>query len=240
MARPCATCGFAVPDGASRCPQCGRVFGEANRCPHCHAIAAVRPSGDGFVCTACGHERALSPGTTIVRAEGGKVQRRLMRLLGGLALAGAILGAAASTVTLGATPLGLSVAVVVGALGAAIGTRLLRGASERERALQDHDSASRTAKAKELLLERSSTVPELAARLGTSEAEADVIATRLAADEAHGISADLDEKEGVVRFGRRSVLPPVRIADPNADPDEGESESESADDTMRAQRRERR
>ncbi|MCZ7683272.1 MAG: hypothetical protein M5U28_32530 [Sandaracinaceae bacterium] len=54
----CPTCGTSVPEGAPRCPGCGRVFGEANRCPHCHAVAAVIPRGGITVCAACGKPRA--------------------------------------------------------------------------------------------------------------------------------------------------------------------------------------
>lgn len=64
--RACSTCGTEVPEGASRCPGCGSVFGEANRCPHCHAIAAVRASKAGYVCMACNKPRQVLPGTTIV------------------------------------------------------------------------------------------------------------------------------------------------------------------------------
>ncbi len=65
-ASTCSTCGTKVPPGAARCPGCGSVFGEANRCPHCHAIAAVRASNTGYVCMACNKPRQLVDGTTIV------------------------------------------------------------------------------------------------------------------------------------------------------------------------------
>ncbi len=62
----CSTCGTELAPGATRCPGCGKVFGEANRCHHCNAIAAVTPSGKGYVCLACGAPRQLSPGTTVI------------------------------------------------------------------------------------------------------------------------------------------------------------------------------
>lgn len=62
----CTTCGTAIPRGAPRCPGCGKVFGEANRCPSCHAVAAVTSSPLGYVCLACGGPRQLLPGTTVI------------------------------------------------------------------------------------------------------------------------------------------------------------------------------
>lgn len=63
----CSVCGTAVAPGAVRCVACGAVFGEDNRCPHCHALAAVQAMSDGrYACLACGKPRQLKPGTTIV------------------------------------------------------------------------------------------------------------------------------------------------------------------------------
>jgi hypothetical protein len=230
---PCPTCNFAVPDGRETCPQCGRVFGEANRCPHCHAIASVRSSGKGFVCSACGKPRELSPGTTVAGATPTSTglatpRRRGLRFLAGLSLAAAILGAAGATTLLGVTSLGIAMAIVVGSVFAYGGVQLLKRASDQERALDRQLSANRTEKARQILIERTSTVPELAEKLGTSEAEADAIATKLAAEERDGIHAELDEKVGVVRFGRKGVMPPVRVEDPDepADDDDGAAKHE--------------
>ncbi|NOY93050.1 MAG: hypothetical protein GXP55_17840 [Deltaproteobacteria bacterium] len=62
----CSTCSTELTPGATRCPGCGKVFGEANRCHRCNAIAAVTPSGKGYVCLACGAPRQLAPGTTVI------------------------------------------------------------------------------------------------------------------------------------------------------------------------------
>ena len=233
MTTPCPTCSFAVPDGATKCPQCGRVFGEANRCPHCHAIAAARPSGKGFVCSACGKPRKLEPGTTIAGlapTETGLTapRRRGLRLLGGLAMALAVFGAAMATAILGTGALGVAAAIVVGSIGAFTGVRLLQRADAMERSVTEHLAQNRTERARQILVERTSTVPELARQLGTSEAEADAIATKLAAEERDGIRAELDESVGVVRYGRKSEVPPVRVEDPDA------GEREAADDDAQA------
>jgi len=239
-AKPCPTCHFSVPEGAEKCPQCGRVFGEVNRCPHCHAIAAVRAAGSSYVCVACGKPRTLKPGTTLAAtapdADGRSRPRRLgLRALAGLFLATAVMGAALSTAILGTGFVGIATAVLVGSLGAFAGVRVLRHISGLDQQLDEHAAASRAEAAKQVLLERSSTVPELASRLGTSEQEADVIASRLAADDTSGVVADLDETEGVLRFGpRRAPIAPTRAADPDAqeaseaDEEDAESEAQAA------------
>ncbi|MBO6940874.1 MAG: hypothetical protein JJ863_38220 [Deltaproteobacteria bacterium] len=62
----CTVCGTSIPDGASRCPGCGAVWGDANRCPHCNATAGIKTGlGGGYVCMACGKPREAKPGTTI-------------------------------------------------------------------------------------------------------------------------------------------------------------------------------
>lgn len=44
-------------EGAARCDNCGAVYGEANRCPHCRTIADVRQKKGHFVCVVCGAPR---------------------------------------------------------------------------------------------------------------------------------------------------------------------------------------
>jgi len=55
---PCRNCGQALPAGKSVCAACGAAHGEANRCPHCSAIADVEPHPAlGFRCLVCGGPR---------------------------------------------------------------------------------------------------------------------------------------------------------------------------------------
>ncbi len=62
----CTVCATTIPEGASRCPGCGAVWGDANRCPHCNATAGIKAGlGGGYVCMACGKPREAKPGTTI-------------------------------------------------------------------------------------------------------------------------------------------------------------------------------
>ena len=64
--RRCTTCGTQMGRDAMRCPGCGKVFGEINRCHSCNAVAAVTPSGAGYACLACGAPRKLLPGMTVI------------------------------------------------------------------------------------------------------------------------------------------------------------------------------
>jgi hypothetical protein len=235
---PCPTCRFPVPAGAERCPQCGRVFGEANRCPHCHAVAAVRPTSSGYVCAACGKPRALVPGTTLAGAAISAratvpPRRRGLRVAGGLAIAIAIASAALATAILGTSATGIAVATAFAAMGMLAGVRLLRRASTLDREVDEARVAARMQAARQLLLERGPyTVPELAEKLGITEAEADAIASRLAADDRTGVSAEVDETVGLLRFGkRRELVAQTRVVDPDADrasPDEDEGMAEDA------------
>jgi len=62
----CTACDTAIPEGRDRCPGCGKVYGEWNRCPSCHAVAAVHEAQRGrYVCAACGAPRARQRGTPV-------------------------------------------------------------------------------------------------------------------------------------------------------------------------------
>src|SRR5688572_25702141 len=126
----CPTCGTGLAPDAVRCPQCGRVFGEANRCPHCNAIAAVRRTGAGYACVACGKPREVLPSTTVL--DEGRLSRidqlsiggvdpasaaisRLVRFAGVLLVGAAVVAGAAAAIAPGAPIILLLVAA--GALG---------------------------------------------------------------------------------------------------------------------------
>jgi hypothetical protein len=62
----CTACDTAIPAGRDRCPGCGKVYGEWNRCPSCHAVAAVHEAQRGrYVCAACGAPRKRQHGTPV-------------------------------------------------------------------------------------------------------------------------------------------------------------------------------
>ncbi|MES1186091.1 MAG: zinc ribbon domain-containing protein [Myxococcales bacterium] len=113
---PCPNCGQAMPAGAAVCQGCGAARGEANRCPHCHAIADVEPHRTlGFRCLVCGGPRialgvpnvTLSPRTTGALTSAGSEQtKQIMFSAAGFMLAGmgALALLIAAVVVLSATP----------------------------------------------------------------------------------------------------------------------------------------
>ncbi|MDH5671399.1 MAG: hypothetical protein OEZ06_04570 [Myxococcales bacterium] len=55
-----------MPAGGAQCSTCGKVYGEQNRCPSCHAIAAVSEHGPGdYVCAACSAPRVRTRSTPV-------------------------------------------------------------------------------------------------------------------------------------------------------------------------------
>jgi len=220
----CTVCGTDIPAGQSRCPGCGRVFGEDNRCPSCHAIAAVRPRGAGFVCAACGAPRTRLPGT-VVQGDGGTgptgatlspsaVAGGLLRAMGAASIAvGILLGAIGAAFAHGF--LGWVVAAVLAASGVGLGALLLRlGARARGRAL----AARREAGERRIvaLAERHGgvlTATQLAQELGMGVAAADAALTALA--DGSRVTVELTD-DGLIEYHFRELqhahLPRVRVA----------------------------
>ena len=226
----CPTCATAVPEGAPRCPGCGRVFGEENRCPHCHAVAAVIKRGGTTVCAACGKPRA---GTVVLGGEGKggiipasrvgreastsammtRARGRTQRGFGILALsAGIVVAALAAALVPGAVGIGLAVAG--GLLGVGTGALSIRaGAKNMEKARRDEARATEIA-VYELAEEQggSLTASVTATALRISPDEADDLLTSLVGDGSR-IEVDVDE-EGVVSYVFRELVakrPKVRV-----------------------------
>ncbi len=236
----CPTCGTRVPDGAPRCPGCGRVFGEANRCAHCHAVAAVIRRGNITVCAACGKPRAgatvlgggtaraIMPASLAGRDASTKamVQRgkaRAQRVVGVLMLAmGLLMAAAVAGIVSSATGLVLAalVAVVAVSLG---GLSMRAGAKNAERA-DDAERRARETAVLELASKRRGalTATELAKEFGVDVEEADATLTRMVGDGTR-ISVDVDD-EGVVRYVFRELVPAASVARVRVEADEPEDE----------------
>lgn len=235
----CPTCGTAVPAGATRCPGCGRVFGEANRCPHCNAIAAVRRKGAGYVCVACGGERELGPGTTVLGDEGPSrveqltvdgvdpASRALARLVrfGGVLLvaAAAVAGAVAFAVP------GAPVAVMMVA-AAALGIGGVTAMSQASRVESRARERRRRALERRVLGLAEAHGGELTATLAAKElhlglTEADAVLTAMADGARVAVEVDGD---GIVHYVFRELRaagPRVRVDASAADGDDIEAEA---------------
>lgn len=218
MAAPteCPTCGTAVPAGANRCIACGKVFGEDNRCPHCHALAGVVVRSGGFACAACGGAREKKPGTVVLGgggAGGGRgapmnvaVRRGAsvgLRTFGALGIGtGVVLAALAAMIVPGAA--GLVIALILGGAAVGGGAAMLRAGSKHS---TEADRQERTRHERSVfeLAEQSDgdlTVTETARALGVPVAEAD----RLLTDMADGSRVTVEvDPDGVVHYVFREL-----------------------------------
>jgi hypothetical protein len=245
----CPTCSTAIPEGAVRCPGCGRVFGEDNRCPHCHAIAAVRPSGGDYLCLACSKPRERLP-LTVVLGEG---DERLsvpskgrssivpgapggppapgggLRALGVLGITGGVLGAALATALLGTGALGLVIALAVGMTGVVAGAAALRTASRLRDEAQDRARRAIELRVLTLAEQRGGdlTATDVAKALRITPTEADAALTRMS--DGTRITAEIDESAGVLHFVFHELTrkpPKTRVAIDDA-PGAGAAEADA-------------
>lgn len=251
----CPTCGIAVPPGAARCPGCGRVFGEQNRCPHCHAVAAVIERRGKTVCAACGKPRVgavtLSGDRpsrrgivrtthqdrqTGTRAMLARARGRSQRGLGIVALAAGIAMAAAAAVLIPGA-LGLVVALVAGALGVGLGGLSVRAGARNMEAARALEGQADDSAILELAKQRGGvlTADETAEALGLGVEEADALLTSMVGD---GSEVDVEvDAEGRVTYEFHALrqaaaqvrVEPIDEADAEADEVEVQAETEAAE-----------
>jgi hypothetical protein len=247
----CSACDTPIPDGRTRCPACGKVFGEDNRCARCDAVAPVRMEGSQARCTACGAERERRAGTVVIESSGRKPELATyaarggavgLRLFGVAAIGGGVLAAAlAAAVLPGAV--GIVAAVVLGGLGVGLGALGLGAGSRVGRGAEEHARQRREQTIYELARTRQGvlTAPEVARELGVPVAQADEELTRLA-DGTH-VTVEVTT-DGRVEYEFRDwvvgpTAPRVRVeSEPANDVPDAEgvasSEHASEDDGSRA------
>lgn len=202
--RTCPTCSAPVAPGAVRCLQCGRIFGEENRCPYCNAVAAVRRSGGAYRCMACNHEREAPPGTVV--QENGRLvrvdeltvkgvdpanlaQARAMRLTSALLMASAILALAVALTGQAAPTMVLIMIALVLGVGAFTTARRGRAVLQGARAQREKQLAQRVMQ----LAERAGgelRTDEVANELRIDPADADRTLTRLAEQMKASVEVD--------------------------------------------------
>ncbi len=239
----CPVCRTPVAPGAARCMQCGRVLGEADRCPHCGAVAGAERASDGSLrCAACGRPRRAEAGLT-VRGERADLGPGGIRRPRGLAVRGLVGLLKAAGVGLGALGLGVTALLaffaneghgLIWALGTAV-SLLLLGAGWGLGMLVDRWSLEKEALRQRRLLEEVAeregghlTVRRAADVLGVSEREADALLMSWVDGER--VRVELDEEHGLVSyaFGVRERPLRVRVdATPSearaAEPPEGDA-----------------
>ncbi len=211
-------CSAALVPGVDRCVACGAVWGEDNRCPHCHALAAVRPDAGGYVCVACSKPREKKPGTTVlsggpgaagivpggdrvVLARGASVG---LRLVGVVSIAGGLLLAAGVVALFGTGAGGLLAAAAIGGLGVGLGALALRGGSRASRGADATQAAAREQLVFDLAAKKDGvlTVTDLVRELGMSSADADATLTNLA--DGSRVSAEITT-DGRVQYEFREL-----------------------------------
>ncbi len=245
----CPTCSTAIPEGAVRCPGCGRVFGDDNRCPHCNAIAAVRPVGAGFACLACGKPRDRLPQTTVLGEPDARTS--LVPLapaadpragpLGGLGAFWAFAGlgiAAASLALLGASGVGLVVALAAAIVGVGGGAALIGAGRARTRELERQRNRALDQRILALAAKRHGdlTADDVATALRIPAKLADEALTRMS--DGTRITAEVDESVGALHFVFHDLVPaPPKTRVQSESEGESESDGESESETPRERKR---
>ncbi|MEZ4340347.1 MAG: zinc ribbon domain-containing protein [Sandaracinaceae bacterium] len=213
----CPTCGIEVPEGAVRCPGCGRVFGEENRCPHCHAIAAVIERRGKTVCAACGKPRVGSVtlggdtprGATIpVSAAGQRAGTTAMlarargRAQRGFGIASLTAGIVAAAIVAALLPggAGIAMALLMGVVGVGVGAFAIRAGARNMESARKLDREAHHAEVMKLAAASGGvlTAAALAEKLRLPEEEADAILTSLVGDGSR-VDVEVDD-EGVVEY----------------------------------------
>ncbi len=211
-------CSTAIPPSADKCIACGAVWGEDNRCPNCHGLAAVRATDDGYACLACGAPREKKPGTTViggghgfggtvpggdrvVAARGASVG---LRVFGIMSVAGGVL-AAAAVVALAGTGLGaLVAAAAIGGLGVGVGALSMRAGSAAGSHAETVSASAREKSIMELAEKKNFelTVTDLVQELGYSAAQADAALDAMA--DGSRVSAEVTH-DGRVKYVFREL-----------------------------------
>ncbi|MDB4934767.1 MAG: hypothetical protein JWP87_1739 [Labilithrix sp.] len=215
----CSACGAdAVVGGV--CGRCGTPSGEANRCPHCSAIARVEPKGSGasltWVCGVCGGPRmpagAGGEAAMTPLREAKASQSRAARARASFWLF-AIMATFFTLVALAAWPAGLIVKLILLTLAITPTAFAVRARARAGRAKGDANEAldrAWLAAAEDVAshAKKGVTVAELASRLKIDPVKAEKLLTQLAVHERTRIDVDDDAE---VRYSVAPELDTSRV-----------------------------
>jgi hypothetical protein len=237
--------------GEVRCRQCGTTYGDDNYCPRCHNTTGVQATADGYRCLACGAPRERKPGTLVVPEGsgalgmfGGRFARRggalAMRVLGGLAMAGALLVGAGFAYVGGS--IGLVLGAALGLVGVGVGALLFRGASKQSAAADAEERTRRELALVALAESRGGvlTVTDVSKAFGIGASEADAALTAMADGSRVAVEVTTDGRVQYV-FRELAALgaPRVRVDlgdAPAGEPLEEEAPTETREDLERKAR----
>jgi hypothetical protein len=199
----CSACGASAVTGGV-CARCGFTSGEANRCPHCNAVARVEPKGAGaslsWVCGVCGGprmphglggEKAMTPLREAKASQSLALRSRAsFWFLTAMTLFFTLVAVAA-------WPAALLVKLIVLAMAVIPATLAVRARAQASRATSDANAAldaAWLAAAEDVAshAKKGVTVAELASRLKIDPARADALLTQLAVHDRTRIDVDDD------------------------------------------------
>ncbi|MEM9189052.1 MAG: hypothetical protein AAGF12_07740 [Myxococcota bacterium] len=259
----CPTCGTKVIEGRTRCHACGQVFGEDNRCPHCHALAAAVQTSRGLTCAACGGPRERKEGTVVIGGGGravvhagkpsiapalgpvtatsaGRAGSAALRL-GGMGSVGVGVMSAIILMLLLQGALGLALAILLGGFFVGAGALALRAGAKAGIHVDEKAKTARELQILELAegSEGDLTVTEVSRKLQIGMAEADTALTAMADGSRVGVEVD---PNGVVHYVFREIgaqrpadQPRVRV-----DPMSDRAELDEFEERLRASQEKKR
>ncbi len=236
-AATCRNCGQALAAGSAVCKNCGAAHGDANRCPHCQAVADVeRSRALGFRCLVCGGPRvaldvqgvAPSARTSDALRSAGKEQtQHLMLSAVGFALLG--MGALALLVTtLAVLATSPSTLLTLAAYGASA-VPLLAGAFALARA-----ATARAQRTTALRDARVSALADVQAVTGVLSAERVSAVMRVSPEAAELLLAEAS----VASYLNEAPAPRMRVESPttplSSETERGDNETELGEPRVRA------
>ena len=184
----CRACDAALPDGATTCANCGAVYGEENRCPHCRVVAGVDVRAGLGRCRVCGGPRIAVADPKLPRsnrefplllqAQRAALGITMARFGGYAALAGAAFTASLTLLVAlwvhgVAAPVTLGIfAALLCVVGLVLRQRARKGKKEQQKAL---DQAELIVAADLVAARPRLGAAEVAELLGTSAEEAELL-----------------------------------------------------------------
>ena len=233
----CPACGanafvaVAVGHGevGGTCANCGYAAGEANRCPHCSAVARIEGVGLAAVCAVCGGPRVpsnLGGDTTTNALREQKKALSNARTASVATVLQALFAAVATLVGLGLAPATIVGKVIVFAIAAVPLFLAMRSRGRATKAREQAKNASERAwhAAAEDAAARSKrgvTVAGLAKTLGIEPTHADRLLTELTVHDRTRIDVGDDAE---VRYSAGSQVDDVLEADEPTDPNQADRE----------------
>lgn len=184
----CRACDAALPEGATTCANCGAVYGEENRCPHCRVIAGVDVRAGLGRCRVCGGPRIAVADPSIPRSNREfplllQAQRAALGItvarfggyatLAGAAFTGSLALLVALLVHSVAAPVTLGLfAALLAVVGAVLSRRARKGREDQKKAL---DQAEVIVAADLVATRPRLGAPEVAQLLGTTAEQAELL-----------------------------------------------------------------